>query len=142
MVLSIYPMPFVHTKLGLFLLEPLYGSLVVIACDRAPLLREYGFLVRDDVRLAIDVPDHQIVFLDLVALSFDVLFHIPNYNIVWVLGMLNNDADVHGLATGPQIIDIRLRLLRVNFEVYIEEIRIIELLVKQEVFYHFLIPEE
>ena len=82
MVLSINSVAFVHTKPGLFLLEPLNGSLVVIACDCAPLLREDCFLVSIDVRLAVDVPDYKVVFIDLVAFSFDVFFHIPNYNIV------------------------------------------------------------
>ena len=56
--------------------------------------------------------------------------------------MLNDDADVHRLASCSQIIDMRLRLLCVNFEVHVEEIRIRELLVEQEVINHFLIPKE
>ena len=56
--------------------------------------------------------------------------------------MLYDDADVHRLAASSQIIDIRLGLLWVNFEVHWEGIWISELLVKQEIIYHFLIPEK
>ena len=115
MVLPVHSMAFVHAELRFFELEPLNGTLIVITCDRTPLLWENSLLVSDDVWLSIDIPYHQVVLSYFIALCLDIFLHIPNYDVVWVLSMLNNDADIHGLASCSKVVYMRPGLIWIDF---------------------------